>query len=49
MAFGKLKTLLRKAAARTYGDLRKAVGTVCDLFPKDECLNYFTAAGYKTE
>ena len=47
MAFAKLKTLLRKAAARTYDDLWKAVGTVCDLFTEDECLNYFIAAGYK--
>ena len=46
MAFAKLKALLRKAAARTYEDLWKAVGTVCDLFTEDECLNYFIAAGY---
>jgi transposase len=36
MAFAKLKALLRKAAARTYDDLWKAVGTVCDLFTEDE-------------
>ena len=30
MAFAKLKTLLRKAAACTYDDLWKAVGAVCD-------------------
>ena len=47
MAFAKLKALLRKAAARTYDDLWKAVGTVCDLFTEDECLNYFIAAGYE--
>ena len=39
MAFAKLKALLRKAAARTYEELWKAVGTVCDLFTEDECLN----------
>jgi hypothetical protein len=49
MAFAKLKALLRKAAARTYDDLWKAVGTVCNLFPEDECLNYFIAAGYKPD
>ena len=47
MAFAKLKTLLRKTAARTYDDLWRAVGTVCDLFTEGECLNYFSAAGYK--
>jgi hypothetical protein len=47
MAFAKLKTLLRKAAARTYDDLWKAVGAVCDLFTEDECFKYFVAAGYK--
>lgn len=49
MAFAKLKALLRKAAARTYDDLWKAVGTVCDLFTEDECLNYFIAAGYEPD
>jgi hypothetical protein len=49
MAFAKLKALLRKAAARTYDDLWKAVGTVCDLFTEDECFNYFIAAGHKPE
>ncbi|MFM7185282.1 MAG: IS630 family transposase [Planctomycetota bacterium] len=46
MVFAKLKALLRKAAARTYDDLWKAVGKVCDLFTEDECMNYFIAAGY---
>ena len=32
MAFSKLKTLIRTAAARTYDDLWRAVGRVCDLF-----------------
>ena len=49
MAFAKLKTLLRKAAARTCDQLWKAVGHVCDLFTENECLNYFIAAGYKPE
>ena len=46
MAFSKLKTLLRKGAARTYEALWKLVGSVCDLFPPKECQNYFKAAGY---
>ena len=49
MAFAKLKALLRKAAARTYNDLWKAVGAVCDLFTEDERFNSFIAAGYKPE
>jgi transposase len=49
LIFAKLKTLLRKAAARTYDQLWKAVGDVCDLFTEDECFNYFVAAGYKPE
>jgi transposase len=45
MAFSKLKTLLRKMKARTYDDLWKAVGKVCDLFTPQECWNYFRQAG----
>jgi len=47
MAFVKLKALLRKAAARSYEDLWKAVGAVCGLFTEDECRDNFIAAGYK--
>lgn len=43
-AFSKLKTLLRKLKARTYDDLWKAVGKVCDLFTPQECWNFFKAA-----
>lgn len=46
MAFAKLKTLLRKAAARILDDLWRAVGDICDLFAPDECWNYLKAAGY---
>ena len=49
MAFAKLKALIRKAAARTYDQLWKAVGQVCDLFAEEECYNFFKAAGYETE
>jgi len=45
-AFSKLKALLRKAKARTYDDLWKAVGQVCDLFTPQECWNYLKATGY---
>jgi len=48
MAFSKIKTLIRKAAARTYDQLWKAVGNVCNLFSDEECFNFFNAAGYET-
>lgn len=44
-AFSKLKTLLRKAKARTYDDLWKAVGNICGLFSPQACWNYFKATG----
>ena len=46
MAFSKLKAHLRKAAARTIGDLWKAAGKICELFSPEECRNYFRQAGY---
>lgn len=46
LIFSKLKTLIRKAAARTYQALWQQVGAVCDLFQPQECRNYFIAAGY---
>jgi transposase len=46
MAFSKLKGLIRKSAARTYDELWKAVGKVCNLFSPNECANFFEAAGY---
>ncbi|SDJ99826.1 transposase, partial [Aliiruegeria lutimaris] len=49
MAFSKLKTLIRKAAARTYDQLWAAVGQVCNLFSDEECYNYFKAAGYEAD
>lgn len=49
MAFAKLKALIRRAAARTYDDLWRVVGHVCDLFTEDECYNFFKAAGYETD
>lgn len=49
MAFSTLKTLIRKAAARTYRELWHAVGYVCDLFSDAECYNFSNAAGYQTD
>ena len=46
MAFAKLKAHLRKAKARTIEALWQAVGSICELYPPDECLNYLKAAGY---
>jgi len=49
MAFAKLKTLIRKAAARSYQTHWQAVGHVCDLFTDEECYNFFKAAGYEAD
>ncbi len=48
MAFSKLKALIRKVAARTYDDLWRAVGNVCNIFTPEECYNFFAAAGYQS-
>nr|CAI0341676.1 hypothetical protein SHINE37_80066 [Rhizobiaceae bacterium] len=45
-AFSKLKTLLRKAAERSIGDLWNTIGRLLKLFTPNECQNYFAAAGY---
>lgn len=49
MAFAKLKALIRRAAARTYDDVWRAVGHVCDLFTDEACHNFFKAAGYEAD
>ena len=49
MAFAKLKALIRRAAARTYDDLWRTLGHVCDLFTEEECFNFFKSAGYETD
>ncbi len=46
MAFSKLKTALRKAAARTIPELWDVIAQAIDQFSPDECKNYFAAAGY---
>lgn len=48
-AFAKLKTILRKVAARTRDALWAAGGAALDAFTPDECRNYFSAAGYEPE
>ena len=46
MAFAKLKTLLRKAAARTRDSLWDAIADVLSAFTQGECANYLAHAGY---
>lgn len=49
MAFSKLKSFLKKTAARTRDDLWEAIAKGIDLFSPAECRNYFSAAGYDPE
>lgn len=44
--FAKLKTLLRKAAARTVEATWKSIGSLLDKFTPEECANYLAHAGY---
>jgi len=46
MAFSKLKSFLKKTAARTKEDLWDAIGRGIDTFTPTECQNYFATAGY---
>jgi transposase len=48
-AFAKLKSILRKAAARTIDDLWDVIGNALPMFTSRECANYFTAAGYEPD
>jgi transposase len=45
-AFAKMKTLLRKADARTIEATWRTIGALLDSFTPTECANYFTHAGY---
>jgi hypothetical protein len=45
-AFAKMKSLLRKADARTIGETWRTVGALLDCFTPKECANYFRNAGY---
>ena len=44
--FAKMKTLLRKADARTIDETWRTIGALLDCFTPTECANYFTNAGY---
>jgi len=44
--FAKLKTLLRKASARTVEAISAAIGQLLNSFTPQECANYFKNAGY---
>lgn len=46
-AFAKLKALLRKAAARTFEALIKAIADALAEFTPQECANYITNSGYR--
>jgi transposase len=45
-SFAKLKSLIRKEAARTRDTLWTAIGTFLHRFQPNECANYFESAGY---
>jgi transposase len=45
-AFSKLKTLLRKANARTIEQVEKCIAKLLTQIDPAECLNYFREAGY---
>jgi len=44
--FAKLKTLLRKVAARTVEAVCTAIGQLLESFKPEECANYFKNSGY---
>ncbi len=46
MAFSKLKAALRKAAARTIPELWDVIAEAIEQYKPEECVNYFTTAGY---
>ncbi len=46
-AFAKLKALLRKASVRTVDDLWAAIAEVIELFPPEECINFFANSGHE--
>ncbi|QPC91601.1 IS630 family transposase [Mesorhizobium sp. INR15] len=48
-AFSKLKSILRKAAARTVAELWDTISAALPCFTPTECANYFAATGYEPE
>jgi len=49
LLFAKLKTLLRKAAARSRDVLWTTIGSLLDAFSPEECRNYILNCGYALE
>ena len=49
MAFAKLKTILRTAAARTVHDLWEAIRAALPCFTSKDCINFFAHAGYEPD
>lgn len=49
IAFSKLKTLLRKRAARSFDAVTQALVDICSLFSIAECRGYLKAAGYEAD
>ncbi len=49
LAFSKFKAHMKRLKPRTVDELWKAAGQVCDLFPPEECMNFFAADGYAPE
>ena len=49
LAFSKVKTFLRKAAARSLPDLWDAIRDAIDAITPSDCRSYFTATGYEPE
>lgn len=47
LAFSKLKTALRKSAARTINALTKLIGKLLKTYAPEQCANYFRHAGYQ--
>jgi transposase len=47
-AFAKFKAALRKAAERTRETLWDTIGATLDLYPPQQCRNFFNHAGYAT-
>jgi transposase len=45
-AFSQIKAHLRRAEARTFEALWRALGDICNLFEPQECWNFLKAAGY---
>jgi transposase len=44
--FSKLKSLLRRKAARTVDALWDQIGVLLEAFSPEECRNYFKSSGY---